>query len=142
MYDWGAWLNKDQSISKLAVRSFLRSPAPVFLAGGLGEVEIRQYRVAKQVCMVDQLRVSGRQFRSLPLSVLAMVRPERHCQRGWQARASADGIPDAKSHRSRVDRICSVVVWGISGLYGNQKTKMPLDGLSLRKHKAVGIMVF
>lgn len=92
MYDWGAWLNKDQSISKLAVRSFLRSPAPVFRAGGLGEVEIRQYRVAVQVCMADQLRVSGLQFRSLSLSVLAMVSPEegrRDATRGMAGKSES-----------------------------------------------------
>jgi len=62
------------------------------VAGELGEIEIRQYRVAVQVCMVDQLRVSGLQFRSLTLSVLAMVRPEegrRDATRGMAGKSES-----------------------------------------------------
>ena len=49
-------------------------------------------RVAEQVCMVDQLRVSGLQFRSLTLSVLAMVRPEegrRDATRGMAGKSES-----------------------------------------------------
>lgn len=42
-------------------------------------------------------------------------RPERRNQRDWQARVSVGCKPDVKIHPSRADRLCSTLVWGISG---------------------------